>query len=64
MNCVSQDAVCSDLHGLTIREGSKAIGQIIARTAQGRLDEGDPGDWLRARVSRPPHLAPLPRKML
>lgn len=41
---------CLDLNGIQIAWGAEEIGQIIIRCAQGRMEDGDLADWLRARA--------------
>ena len=42
--------VCLDLNGIEIDIAPLDIGPIIVRTAQGLLDEGELGHWLRTRA--------------
>jgi death on curing protein len=42
--------VCLDLNGIEIDVDALDIGPIIVRTAQGLLDEGELGHWLRVRA--------------
>jgi death on curing protein len=42
--------VCLDLNGIEIDIHALDIGPIIVRTAQGLLDEGELGHWLRVRA--------------
>jgi death on curing protein len=41
---------CLDLNGVQITWSALVIGPIIVRTAQGLLDEGELGHWLRVRA--------------
>jgi len=41
---------CLDLNGVQIAWSALDIGPIIIRTAQGLLDEGELGHWLRSRA--------------
>ena len=41
---------CLDLNGVQINWSVLDIGPIIIRTAQGLLDEGELGQWLRSRA--------------